>query len=332
MKRSLVENLNSRQGFAKKIRESAEKERLVSIDCSYLQDHVENWWLSNASSSKDDEALKEELKLLLNDKIDSRDRDYFKKIAEAGEYVSAICMTGIFRTPNTHLALIVHESLSDLFNLNDIKYPYEDHKRLYVKPEGLNYKSWGNGRGEITPHSDDLYEEVDASLLSLTVAKDETKTPTTFYQTKHLLKNLSEIEIEKLSRIEADFKSGKNVSGRVIHKSRKVLDYDQEKDDVKIAMDFRIDDDNGQRMTARLRSDSALLDKIGGGFDSYEHISSVPETGTFLIVANQKGLHSRDMLKLTEEQIERIKTGDVEKVPRLLYRSKGPKNQDSHEH
>jgi len=231
---------------------------------------------------------------------------------------------------DNHLALIVHEALSDLFHLNDIKYPYEDHKELYVKPEGINYKSWGNGGGEILPHCDDLYEKTDAALLSLTVAKDETKTSTTFYQTKHIIKDLTDKEIEKLSRMKADFISGKNVIG-IKYNSRKVLDYDSKEDDVKIAMDFRIDRNTGQRMTTRLRSDSALLDKIGNAFDKYDHISSVPETGTFLIVANQKGLHSRDMLKLTEEHIERIKTGDVEKAPRLLYRSKGPKNDVSNE-
>lgn len=315
--------------LSRKIRQSAEKERLVKIDGSYLQDFVEEWWQENQDTSKDDETLKSELKELLNSNIDRRDKDFFSRIAEAGDDTAAICITGLFRTPDARLALIAHESMSDLFRLNDIKYDYEDHKKLYVKPEGLNYKSWGNGRGEITPHCDDLYEQVDPTLLSLTVAKDQTRTATAFYQTKHVLKDLSDAEIEKLSHIEADFISGKNVTGGIKHNSRKVLEFNEEKNDVKIAMDFRIDDENGKRMTTRLRSDAALLEKIGANFDRYDHISSVPETGTFLIVANRKGLHAREMLQLNEEQIERIKTGDVELVPRLLYRSKGPKVEES---
>jgi hypothetical protein len=315
--------------LARKIRQSAEKERLVKIDCGYIQDVIEDWWQSNAGEEKDDETLKSELKELVNLNIDPRDKEFFSRIAEAGDDVAAICITGLFRTPDTRLGLIVHEGMSDLFRLNDIKYDYEDHKRLYVKPEGLTYKSWGNGRGEITPHCDDLYEKVDPTLLALTVARDETQTSTTFYQTKHVIKDLSDIEIEKLSRIEADFISGKNVKGGVRYNSRKVLEFNEEKSDVKIAMDFRIDDENGQRMITKLRSDTALLEKIGASFDQYDHISSVPETGTFLIVANRKGLHAREMLQLNEEQIERIKTGDVELVPRLLYRSKGPKTEES---
>ena len=151
-----------------------------------------------------------------------------------------------------------------------IKYPYEDHKKLYVKPEGINSREWGNGKGDITPHCDDLYEKTDASLLSLTVAKDETRTPTTFYQTKHVIKDLSDAEIEKLSTMRADFISGKNVRGGIKFNSRKVLDQSEDRDDVTIAMDFRIDDENGQRMKPRLRSESALLEKIGSNFDKYD--------------------------------------------------------------
>jgi len=135
-------------------------------------------------------------------------------------------------------------------------------KKLYVKPEGIHYKSWGNGGGEITPYCDDLYKKTDASLLALTVAKDETKTPTIFYQTKNLIRGLTNEEIEILSRMEADFISSKNVKGEIKYNSRKVLDYDSGEDDVKVVMDFRIDDDNGQRMRTRLRSDKALLEPV----------------------------------------------------------------------
>ena len=234
-------------------------------------------------------------------------------------------MTGLFTIENKELASIVHESLSNLFGLQDIKYPYEDHKMLYIKPEGLNYKEWGNGKGEITPHSDDLYEKIDTDLLALTVAIDKTKTPTQFFQAKDILSIINDQELQTLQQIEADFISGKNVSG-LKTKTRKIVDYNSDDEETKIALDFRVDDQTGQRMITRLRSHRALLKKIEDGLTNCAHISSVPETGTFMIFANLKGLHARTGISLEESYVQGIMIDPVRYSPRTLFRSKGPIN------
>jgi len=100
---------------------------------------------------------------------------------------------------------------SKIKNINDTNYPYEDNKNLYLKPEGIDYKEWGNGYGEITPHQDDLYEDISTDLLALTVCRDQTKTPTTLIFTKDIINKLNDEEIEKLFSLEVEFVSGKNV-------------------------------------------------------------------------------------------------------------------------
>jgi hypothetical protein len=101
--------------------------------------------------------------------------------------------------------------MCELVRFNDTNYPYEDHKNLYLKPEGIDYKEWGNGYGEITPHQDDLYEDISTDLLALTVCRDQTKTTTTLIFTKDIINKLNDEEIEKLFSLEVEFVSGKNV-------------------------------------------------------------------------------------------------------------------------
>ncbi len=116
-KKTHVENI-----LAQKIRKSAAQERLVQIDCAYVQDDVENWWSQNQETEKDDESLKQELIELLETSLEEKDKDLFSKIARDGEFISSICLTGLFRTTDSRLGYIVHEAMSNLFDLNDIKY------------------------------------------------------------------------------------------------------------------------------------------------------------------------------------------------------------------
>lgn len=334
------------KALATRIRSSAAREDLIMIDASefHLDEEIERWWQDQEISDGRATAIEHDFRArnsqlmegceaLIAKNFPEEHRWLFDKIAEhRGErdkVVAATCITNLFHTPDERLARIVHEALSDLFYLKDIKYPYENHKALYIKPEGLNVRAWGNGKGDITPHSDDLYEETATTLLSLTVAKDETKTPTLFYQTKHILEGLDDAEIIRLRGMKAKFISGKNVEGVVKANYRQVLGYDEAKDDVTMAMDFRVDDKVGARMMLEgrmcLRSDSAIMTKIQDNLGNIDPIHSVPVTGTFLIVANMKGLHARQEIEINEEQIARVLTGNIENAVRLLYRSKGPK-------
>jgi len=327
-KRELAETFsNYLKRRASKIRKSSEKETVEIIDCSYMAETIDKWWEKPENEETSTETKIKQLSALLQTKLHSDHEILFAKVGRVGHYLSGAVMTGLFTIPNKELALIVHESLSNLFGLQDIKYPYEDHKMLYIKPEGLNYKEWGNGKGEITPHSDDLYEKIDTDLLALTVAIDKTKTPTQFFQAKDILKIINDEELEDLQKIEADFISGKNVSG-LKTKTRKIVDYDSENDETKIALDFRIDKNTGQRMIPRLRSQQALLKKIENGLTDCAHISSVPETGTFMIFANLKGLHARTEIHLEESYVQGIMIDPVKYSPRTLFRSKGPINKN----
>jgi hypothetical protein len=63
----------------------------------------------------------------------------------------------------------VHEVLSKMAGIIDIKYPYEEHKELFPKNSNHIASDWGKGYGLIRPHSDDLYEDRDINIMSLTV-------------------------------------------------------------------------------------------------------------------------------------------------------------------
>lgn len=302
------------------IRKTAKQEKVIKLDCSYLASPIDAFWSSLSLAQKEDkDALKEIIKNIILQNIHPRHSAYFDKVSKAGKFISGICLTGVFTIIDEALSYIVHEALSELFHLKDIKFPYEDHKKLYLKKEGIGVTGWSNGSGEISPHSDDIYEDIEIDLLSLTVCKDKLNVPTTFYQMHDIFQHLSDPELEKLSRTSATFISGKNVRDITKMRSRKLVSFDGK--DVTMFLDFRIDDEKGERMIPRLRSDRALLDKIKSNLDKDNCYTSTPGTGTFLVIANFKGLHSRaelDLQKITEKEHD-------DAAPRILFRSKGPK-------
>lgn len=318
------------------------------------------------------EEVKDDLKTVLKNSLDKEHKDLFSKIARPEEHVSVVSMINLFDETDARLSCAVHESLSDLFGLNDIQYPYEKHKKLYLKVEGLNRSGWGNGKGDIVPHSDDIYEVLDTKLLALTVIKDETNdekgTKTIFYQAKHIFNLLDDEEIARLLEIEATFFSGANVTA-MQHRKRNILSYNEDSDDITMVLDFRKDSNIGmekermklvektnseeseanQKLINKLRDFFESLDNIDRYFskntkkedmsknmsesreDGNQPIATVPKTGTYTIFANEKGLHSREELRLTEEQIasikekgnDRFKLGDATDEKRALLRSKG---------
>lgn len=310
---------DSAENKIQKVRKFAELEKQVSVDCSYMKKSIIEFWDENKNST-DDKSLKEKLKIIFEENLMNSHKEFFNKIFGKKTNISCIMFTGLFSSEDPRLGLMVHEALSDLFKINDIQYPYEQHKVMALKKEGLNIGEWSNGSGEINPHCDDLYEDNETDLLSITVSKDKLKIPTIFYMVKFILKTLSDQEIEKMLKIQATFLSGINVSGIIKTKTRNVLQ--MEDGQISIALDFRDDKLTGKRMLTRLRSDQKLIEKIKNNLKDITPIYSQPNSGTFFIVNNKKGLHARKELpiKKVEKELQLSDSGP----PRLLYRSKGP--------
>lgn len=292
-----------------------------SLDWGYISDSVKDWWKIQLQQDPLEPLtiLKARLRDLLEEKLNPEDRHYCDLVGTDPK-IAAVCITNIFRIADPRLALIVHETLSTMFHVKDMQYSYEEHKEISVRPEGLEFTDWGRGSGEITPHCDDLYEDIDTGMLSLTVCDDETQTATQLIQLKDILAELTDEDIEQLWRMEATFISGKNVRGRK-EVTRPILEISPDSG-LSMSLDFRKDPESGDRMLVD-DIDKPLIDKLRNIVERCQRTSSVPQTGTFLAVNNHKALHVRPELKLTAPQKERVLSGDPNK-PRLLFRSKGP--------
>jgi hypothetical protein len=305
----------------KDIRVEIEKEKIINLDFTYLQPLIDKWWL-NRNQNISLHMLKLQLISLILQNINDKDIEYFDKVGINS--IAGICITNIFSIDNYELSLVVHEAFSDLFHIRDIKYDYEEHKALYLKPTGEHYSNWGNGYGEITPHSDDLYEDISTDYLSLTTCRDVTKTPTILYFPKDILKNFNEEELEHLFNMKIRFISGKNV--QVLKaKERNFLEYSA-KYGFNFFMDFRVDNDTGQRMLPIIDQDKSLLEKLKESIKYCPNISFIPNTGMFIVVANYKVLHARARMNIDQNLATNIALyADFSNTPRLLYRSKGPR-------
>lgn len=307
--------------FKKEIAE----ERLVVLDFEYMASFIEKWWAA-CPGTANIQKLKAELTNLIFKHIKDSDFDYFSNLGFQHGKIAAVCIKNIFKTDSSQLSLVVHDVFSDLFYLTDVKYDYEDHKTLYLKPAGENYRDWGNGYGEITPHSDDLYEDLNVDYLALTVCRDATKTPTACFFPKDILHDFTDDELLSVLKLKANFKSGKNVS-ILKARSRNIVEY-SEPFGFRFFMDFRVDNVTGERMQAIEKSDQLLLDKLRSAVQSCSCQLSSPETGTFLIVANHKVLHARSQMNIDKDLAQHYGyNASFVDTPRLLFRSKGPRKE-----
>lgn len=303
-------------------RKTISKEKTINLDFSYLTGVIESWWKKN--NNQDMYALKTQLVNLFLTYLRTEDTFHFDKVGLVNGG-AAVCIKNIFSLDSPKLALTVHEALADLFHLTDIKYEYEEHKALYLKPSAEKYREWGNGHGDITPHSDDLYENLNVDYLALTVCRDITKTPTAYYFPSDLLFELNDEEIRELLTMQAAFISGKNVSG-LKERVRHVVEF-SDTYGFHFSLDFRIDSQNGERMRA-INGGQHVLDKIRAGLPNAKSHVSTAETGTFLIMANHKILHARPMLNIdVNEARQQANNSTFNTTPRLLFRSKGPRKQ-----
>ena len=302
------------------IRSEIEKEQIVSVDLSYLADGVEAWY-RNVDKKKHTEQLKTELKHYLFDNLQAKHLAYTTMLGMRGHGIAGVCLTNIFSTADVQLAYLVHEAISDIFYINDIIYPYDNHKALYLKNTGRQFKEWGNGLGEITPHIDDPYEALSADLLSLTICRNISGINTRCYFPKDLLAILNEEELNRLTNMTATFISGKNIDAFVKHHEQAIVNVD-DRNGITFNLDFRVDDVNGKRMLVDDPNDEKIIEKLRNHLPKCNYFAPDLTTGACLIIANKKLLHGRSKLEVVEELPDNI---TVFNAPRLIFRSKGPR-------
>ncbi len=303
--------------LVKKIREEAEKEKVVTLDCAYMKPFIEEWWAKSKHNISIE--TKEQLKNLLLEKFKNEEPFKLNKVGVKEHYISVIFMLGLFSKDDPDLAYLVHEALSDLAQIKDIKYPYEEHKKIFIQPEGFEINDWGKGAGAISPHCDDLYEETDTDLLSLTTCRDKLKVSTLLFMANQIFKNLTDSEIDRLTKMMPLFSSGKNVSDRVIEKKRSALTY--KNDSFFMALDYRMDGSNRDRMRVEDEQDLSVLRKIKTYLTSDSALKAESEVGNFVVLSNTKVLHAREAINA----VKKLCSLDLDITPRLLFRSKGPR-------
>ncbi|KFM73022.1 hypothetical protein X975_16553, partial [Stegodyphus mimosarum] len=306
------------KSVVQKVREYARKEKLLVLDCAYMSTYIENWW-NTAKHNENFKENKESLKKLLLEKFKNNEQQKLSIVGVAGHHVSGVVLTGLFHTDDPELSHVVHETLSDLAKLRDIKYPHEDHKHLFIKPEGVKKKEWGKGAGRISPHCDDLYEDIDTDLLSLTTCRDNLKVSTLLFTADQIFNILSDDEVYRLTKIMPSFVSGINVEGTVKAKKRPILSV--EHNNFFLRLDYRIDELTGLRMQVDNEEDMAILKKIQAYLMPQNAIKAGTEAGHFVVVANMKVLHAREAI----QNLEVTCSLNLQTTPRLLFRSKGPR-------
>ncbi len=296
------------------------KEKIAVLNLDYISNEIENWWSSFNQDKYNLRLAKFPLANLIISKIRPEHAIYLNTVGLNN--VAGVTINNLFKTDSEKLAYVVHETMSELFGLSDIKYPYEEHKKIYLKADGINYQDWGNGFGKISPHSDDLYEELDTELLSLTVCRDKTNTSTSLYLYKDIFSEFSDLEISQLFNITAKFISGKNVSAYK-YRERKVIEY-QKKIGFNIFFDFRVDTEIGCRMLPTCSIGLQLLKKAKETIHNCHNQETLSQTGTFTIISNLKALHAREEMHINKKiALEIANINNYAISPRLLFRSKG---------
>ncbi|MES2770269.1 MAG: hypothetical protein V4596_14090 [Bdellovibrionota bacterium] len=297
------------------LRREFQKEQIKRLNLSYLSSGIDQWWDEGGSTLKSEVALAK-LYTLIIETLKSEDLEIIQSVGCDNKKISAVFMEYIFNIPSKELAQLVHEAMSKIGGIIDIKYPYEEHKELFPKQNDSLASDWGKGLGIIRPHSDDLYEPRDINIMSLTVCKDTSKTPTWFWQIKDVIASITNEELGVLALAEANFYSGTNVEGLTLENKKPILRQDKV-EGLGLRLDFRVDDSIGPRMRFEDENIKNIITKIREGFKTIKPLSANPSTGSVSILSNFKVLHGRSSLNpmmLYEGESSRI-----------LYRSKGIK-------
>lgn len=297
------------------IRDELKKEKIIRLDLTYVGDQINKWW--SFRNSKDVSVFTHSaLKMLILETLKPEHLETIKGVGYAKTNISAVLMEHAFHIADKDLARLVHETMSEIAGIVDIKYPYEDHKELFPKNNDKVASDWGKGLGIIRPHSDDLYEDRAVNAMALTVCKDTSSTPTWFWMLQDIVACLTDEELGEFALAEAVFLSGTNVEGRVIEITKPVLRRDPE-EGIGMRIDFRIDDAVGARMRFRDEHVQRIFDKMRHGLRNLKPVCTNPSTGSVSILSNYKVLHGRSALNP-------VMLYDGESS-RILFRSKGAK-------
>ncbi|MDE5603792.1 MAG: hypothetical protein K2I71_07785 [Helicobacter sp.] len=229
--------------------------------------------------------------------------------------IFAFFIQGIPKNIPLEYHYIIHESLSLLLGLNDICYPYKQHKYLCLGKDSHLFNEWGMGAGEISLHCDDIYEDMEIELLSLSIWRDVTKTPTILLHPRELIKNLSDEDFLYMFESQAEFKSGKNV--KIAKSQIKSLAFYKDGFGVGFNLDFRIDRDVGKRMVGLNKKTQFLIDKLKEMLKECK-IYTFGDEDSFLMAVNKKVLHGRVKLNIPKKMDSTLSS-----TPRVLLRSKG---------
>ncbi len=295
------------------IRKELQKHKVIRKDMSYLGLIIEDWW---AQLLNHDPSLRNinHLRQLIEKNLLPEEFATIQNIGLESSAVVGVLFENLFTTEDKTLAYLVHESMTRIAGVLDIKYPYEDHKELFPKQNQDFSTDWGKGHGIIRPHSDDIYEGRDIAGICLTVCKDISATPTWFWLQKDLVRDLSDEELGYFSIAKATYISGTNVEDKIIKTSKPILRVD-EIEGISLRLDFRIDDIVGPRMQLHDETAQRIFDRMRTTLKTIKPVASKPSAGSVGILANLKILHGRGPLDsnlLSEGENSRI-----------LFRSKG---------
>jgi hypothetical protein len=305
------------QALGALVRNELNKEHIVQLDLTYVGAQVDEWWMRTSISGDVLAAsMPSKIRSLIINTLQPAHLQIIRSVGSDSEHVSAVVIRHVFSIADRNLGLYVHEAISEIACIADIKYPYEDHKELYPKTSDTVTAEWGKGTGIIRPHSDDLYEMQTINAMCLTVCRDTTCTPTQLWLLKDIVNILSDDELGTLALARARFRSGTNVEGRLIEVCRPVLRIDS-KEGVGLRLDFRIDGVTGPRMLFDAPEPQAVFDKLRHELQNITPISTHPATGSVCVVANHKALHGRAPLRA-----DMLYEGEAS---RILFRSKGIK-------
>ncbi len=298
------------------LREQFSKEQVLRIDLSYLGQKIDQWWSEDLTQKRSSLSQRAALFSLISENIKAEHLKIIRSVGLKELRISAVLLESVFSDATKTLGLLVHEGMSKLAGIIDIKYPYEEHKELFPKDSGGVASDWGKGYGIIRPHSDDLYEDRDINAMSLTVLKDTSSTPTWFWPLKDIVSVLSDEDLGYFALGRASFYSGTNVDGKTIIQQKPILRRDSN-EGLGLRLDFRIDDSVGPRMRFRDDRLEEIFLKLRMGLKKLKPIATNPSTGSVSILANFKVLHGRSSLNP-------IMLSDGENS-RVLFRSKGIK-------
>lgn len=305
----------------RKLKDIVKNEQILVLDLCYLKKDLE-LFIKNLSNTKFNETLGSMRYRVIECFLSLlKDEDKNLLFNTPEEYV-ALVLKNIFKNLSLELCYILHEGLSDLLGLIDIYYPYEQHKWLYLKQ--YSYSEWGCGAGEISLHSDDIYESRNIAFLSLSVCKDETNTHTTLLPIKELVSDLSDSEFQLLFKTNARFVSGKNVAD--LKEIVKPLAFYHEKEGLGFNFDFRVDEENGERMIGVSQKDQAIINQLRENLSQKELLYFGGE-GSFLFVLNKRVLHGREKMKIEIKNQCLKENFTLSSSPRVVLRSKGIKRE-----